>query len=172
MQQFCSGDPSAFDALFQRHAPAVHAFLTQMVGDRALADDLLQITFLSVVRSRGRFDPPSRVAPWFFAIAANAARDALRRKSRRGEQLTPTGQVPEGEAAVAPAGDPAMRKRIEAALLTLPLEQREVVLLHLVHGWTFEDIAEAMQVSPVTARVRAHRGMKALRGLLSGLERV
>jgi len=67
-------------------------------------------------------------------------------------------------------GDPALRKQIDAALQQLSIEQREAVLLHLVEGWEFEDIAEALQIATVTARVRAHRGSKKLRVLLGQVE--
>jgi len=168
MHQFFQGDPGAFNALFDRHAPAVHSFLTRMVRNRQLADDLLQTTFLSVVRSRGRFEAPDRVLPWFLSIAANAARDAMRRHSNRNEELTATGQMPESSEGET-LSDPVLRRRLEAALDTLPPEQKEVVLLHLVQGWSFEDIAQSHQLNAATVRVRAHRGLKKLRALLGHL---
>ena len=78
MERFLGGDTSAFDALFLRYAVRVHAYLRRMVGTTT-ADDLTQTTFLSVVRSRDRFQRGARFRPWLYAIASNAARDFVRR---------------------------------------------------------------------------------------------
>src|SRR3954447_325155 len=87
MDRFCLGDEAAFDELHRRHGRDVHAFLSRMVRDPALAEDLLQTTFLSIVRSRGRYEKGAPVGPWFFTIAANAARDALRKRRTSLEDL-------------------------------------------------------------------------------------
>lgn len=167
MERFCKGDERAFDALFARHAGPVHAFLTRMVGDSAQAEDLLQITFLSVVRSRDRFDRTARVAPWLFSIAANAARDALRRKVRSHEEQSTMHEVEVETHATLP--DPGLAREIDAALAALPLPQREAVVMHRFLGWTFEEMAEALGTNATTIRVRAHRGSEKLRELLGHL---
>jgi RNA polymerase sigma-70 factor (ECF subfamily) len=167
MQRFCSGDTTAFDALFERLAPQVKGFLTHMVRDRTLAEDLLQTTFLSVVRSRDRYQTGATVAPWIFAIAANAARDALRHQNL-GVEVSTDKLV--DRAAEAPMGDPGLRTALEKAFAALPEAQREAVLLHKVHGLTFEQIAESLGTSPTAVRIRAHRGYERLRSLLAHLE--
>ncbi len=167
MEQFCNGDESAFDALFTRLSPQVKGFLTHMVRDRTLAEDLLQTTFMSLVRSRDRYQRGSTVAPWVFAIAANAARDALRHQGLKVE-VSVEKQVDFG--AEAPMGDPGLRSEIEKAFDALPPPQREAVLLHKVHGLTFEQIAESLGSTPTAVRIRAHRGYERLRSLLSHLE--
>ncbi|NTX53536.1 RNA polymerase sigma factor, partial [Myxococcus sp. CA039A] len=80
MERFCDGAPDAFEALFARHSGRVQGFLTRMVRDGPLAEDLLQTTFLSVIRARGRYEPGTRFIPWLMTIAANAARDTLRHR--------------------------------------------------------------------------------------------
>ncbi len=167
MERFCSGDTTAFDTLFVRLSPQVKGFLTHMVRSRALAEDLLQTTFLSVVRSRDRYQAGAQVAPWVFAIAANAARDALRHQNLRVEVSTEK-QADAGFEA--PMGDPGLRNELAKAFAALPEAQREAVLLHKVHGLTFEQIAEAVGTSPTAARIRAHRGYERLRSLLGHLE--
>ncbi len=167
MQRFCGGDTTAFDALFVRLSPQVKGFLTHMVRDRALAEDLLQTTFLSVVRSRDRYQSGAQVAPWVFAIAANAARDALRHQNLRVEVASETHADVGIET---PMGDPGLRTEIEKAFAALPEAQREAVLLHKVHGLTFDQIAEAAGTSSTAVRIRAHRGYERLRVLLGHLE--
>lgn len=165
MDSFRHGSDAAFDALYARHAQGVHAFLVRMVRDRALAEDLLQLTFLSVVRSKDRFEPGAKVVPWLLTIAANAARDALRR-----QKFAPVA-LPEGVSGrvEAEVGDVALRRRLEEALAKLPVSQREAVVLHQVEGWPFEDIANAFGITPTAARIRAHRGYERLRELLRGV---
>ncbi len=171
MNEFCGGNQRAFDLLFTRFHSRLHGFLRPMVKNDALAEDLLQSTFLSVIRSRDRWDPSTTVAPWLFAIAANAARDSLRRSNRGIEQLATSPTEPQPDAPVAPSvGDPGLRKELNDALEALPAQQREAVILHKVQGLSFEEIAEALGTTSLAVRLRAHRGYETLRTKLKHLE--
>ncbi|ADO75687.1 RNA polymerase sigma factor CarQ [Stigmatella aurantiaca DW4/3-1] len=167
MDRFCQGEQDAFETLFARHAGRVQGFLSRMVRDGPLAEDLLQTTFLSVIRARGRYEPGTRFAPWLLTIAANAARDALRHRHHVDAYARENPGTP---ASVPPTvGDPAARKHIEDALQQLPPDQREAVILAKVEGWSFEEIASLREISVGAARLRAHRGYEKLRQLLGGL---
>jgi RNA polymerase sigma factor (sigma-70 family) len=166
MELFCEGDEKAFDALFARHAPAIRGYLARLVGNAAVADDLTQTTFLSLVRARGRFLKGARFKPWLYAIATNAARDS---KRRRTDQLTATGDLPAGEGEEMVVTDRGMEKQVHAALGQLPESQREAILQHRFHGLSFAEIANAEGVSESAVKVRAHRGYERLRELLKGL---
>jgi RNA polymerase sigma factor (sigma-70 family) len=171
MEQFCRGDEGAFETLYARHAPPVLAFLTRMVRDAALAEDLLQTTFLSVVRARGRYQPGTAVRAWVFAIATNAGRDALRRRRARREDLSSTAVPVDEVAAPAPEqGDPPAARALAAALMKLPVEQREAVVLHKMQELSFDEIAAALGISVSAAKVRAHRGYHRLREMLAPLD--
>ncbi len=168
MHRFMGGDGSALDLLYQRHASVVYGFAARMVKERALAEDVLQQTFLSVIRSKDRYTPGQPVGPWLLAIAANACRDQLRRKRTRGEVST-------DEAEALPAGgdspsDPGARRQIVAAIEALPAPQREAVLLHKLHGLSFDQIGAALGTTALAARLRAHRGYERLRAALASLE--
>jgi RNA polymerase sigma-70 factor (ECF subfamily) len=167
MEQFCAGDGKAFDALFARHAPSVKRYLTRLVGNAAQADDLVQATFLSVVRARGRFLRGARFKPWLYAIATNAARDSRRRG--RAESVTDDGALPEEVAEAALTSDPGLEKQVHQALATLPAAQREAIVLHRFEGLSFGEIAEIVGLTESAVKVRAHRGYEALRGLLKGV---
>jgi len=167
MERYQHGDARAMEALFERHASGVHAFLARMVNDRTLADDLLQTPFLSVVRSADRFQPGLRLVPWLLTIAGNAARDTLRRKKLQVEVLHDDDDGPALEPSVGPAmSDPGQRRRIEAAFGKLPEQQRECVVLHKLEGLTFVQIAQMLEITETAARIRAHRGYEKLRELL------
>jgi RNA polymerase sigma-70 factor (ECF subfamily) len=167
MAQFCAGDARAFDTRFSRHAAAVRRYLTRVTGSQAAADDLVQATFLSVVKARARFLPGARFKSWLYAIATNAARDAHRRT--RGETLTDDGAVPEGVTDEPTLRDPGLEKQVRLALAKLPDAQREAVVLHRFEGLSFAEIAEAAGVTESAVKVRAHRGYEALRALLQGV---
>ncbi len=169
MQRFMRGEQQAFDTLFARYARPVHAFLQRMVTNPALAEDLTQTTFLSVVRGRGRFQEGARFRPWLYAIATNAARDHLRR--RRPEELTPEGELPK-DAAAEDAGprDFGMEKAVQSALQQLPESQRTAILMHRFQNLSFSEIAVALDLTESAVKVRAHRGYERLRELLKGLK--
>ena len=168
MTRFAQGEASAFDALFERHAASVHAYLSRVVGGGTAADDLAQATFLSVVRSRGRYHAGIQFRPWLYAIATNAARDYFRRSGR--EQLTEKGELPaDAPADSPPPRDSALERRVRSALEQLSPQQREVIILNRFEGFSMAEIAAAVGASETAVKVRAHRGYERLRALLSDL---
>lgn len=169
MQRFCNGDSAAFDALFTRHAGAVHGLARKIVGEASLAEDVVQVAFLSFVRARGRFQSGAKVLPWLLAITANAARDQARlRRSQEGLAHAVLSSVVE-TVAPPPGRDHALERRLSAALAQLPAQHREAVALRM-HGLEFSEIAKAAGASVGAVKVRAHRGYQRLRQLLAGLE--
>lgn len=168
MAGFCRGEEGAFDQLFERHSSHLHSFLSNMVRDTALAEDLLQITFLSLVRSRHRYEQGTKVLPWLVTIAANAARDSQRRKRSAVSHLRNESATAEKSVDPEPS-DPGLRKQLSAALEQLPQQQREAVVLHKVEGWSFDEIARATGITETAARIRAHRGYEKLRHLLGSV---
>ncbi len=167
MERFCRGDAEAFDLLFVRHAKALYLYLVRMVGDEALAEDLLQATFLAFARARRHCQAGSRVAPWLYSIAAKAARDSQRRLQRCHVESTHHGrETSKGGFAQSPPIDPGLSRLVRQALEQLPPAQREAVLLHRFHELSFVEIAAAAGTSVGAAKVRAHRGYEKLRTLL------
>jgi len=170
MVRFCNGDEAAFGLLYDRFAPELGILLRRFVRDQALAEDLLQTTFLSFVRARGRYVPSSGPRAWLFTIAANAARDALRRRSSRREDAVPPEVLNNVEGQSAAQSDPQMAEALDTALQQLPADQRQAVLLHKLHGLSFPEVAAALGTSVGAAKVRAHRGYQRLRVLLAQWE--
>src|SRR3954471_8709169 len=102
MSAYAAGDARAFESLFARLAPRVHGFFLRSFRDEAVADDLLQVTFMKGHRAREQFDRTLRVAPWLFAVAARVRLDELRRRMRLPEDAD--------EEAVARADEQASRE--------------------------------------------------------------
>ena len=163
MDRFVQGEEQAFSTLFTRHAGRLQATLRRMVG--AAADDVLQTTFLSIVRSRGRYERGAPFRPWLYTVAVNAARDHLRRN--RWEEPHATEDLPEAPAEPAPLPDPGLSRTVEAALAQLPGAQREAIVLHRFEGFSFREIADLLGVTETAVKVRAHRGYERLRVLLA-----
>ena len=161
MERFVQGDEQAFSALYTRHAARLQGALRRIVG--SAAGDVLQTTFLSIVRARGRYQRGAPFRPWLYTVAINAARDHLRRHRRE----EPTEKLPDTPADPAPLPDPGLTRTVEAALAQLPEAQREAIVLHRFEGFSFKQIAEMLGVTETAVKVRAHRGYERLRTLLA-----
>src|SRR5256714_11198968 len=83
LAEYRAGDKSKFAVLVLRYQRELYHFLVRFLGDRALAEDVFQETFLQVHQSADQFDPTRRFRPWLFTIAANKARDLIRSQARR-----------------------------------------------------------------------------------------
>ena len=171
MEQFCQGDAAAFDALFARHQRPLQGFFRRMAGSAAAADDLLQVTFLHLVKARSRFASGERFKPWLYAIARNAARDYLRLAHHR-EQGGEAAELSlaQSEAPAAPEQPDASEvEALHRALAELPPAYREAVVMHQLEGLSFAEIAQAVGSTPGALKVRAHRGYVRLREALARL---
>lgn len=182
MDRYCDGDPRAFHQLHAALTPRLRGFLIKLVRDESTADDLVQLTFLKAHLARDRFcvqgqDPDGSVRGWYFAIARNAALDHLRQQGRRRrrEAESPGAEADaeladEGasleQLALAREHEQAVIERIREALAQLPPGQREVVELHKLEGLSMAEVAARLDIREGAARVRAHRGYKALARML------
>jgi RNA polymerase sigma-70 factor, ECF subfamily len=167
MERFIEGDAAAFDALFSRHVSQLRGYLQRLSGSAAVADDLAQTTFVSMVRGRGRFQKGAKLKPWLYAIATNAARDWRRRS--KFEAVSDDGKLPEEAAEPGVERDPGLEKAVKQALAQLPEAQREAIVMNRYEGLSFAEIAVHAGVTESAVKVRAHRGYERLRELLKGV---
>lgn len=166
MGRYVSGDQLAFMALFGRYTGRIYGYLLHATGDRALAEDLAQQTWLRLHNARATFRPGARFSPWIYTIAANLRRDHARDSLRAGEFLTADGAAPELAAEAAEAGEQDRVESVQAALRLLPAGYREVIVLHRWHELGFSEIAQILGTTEGAVKVRAHRGYLKLRELL------
>lgn len=184
MLAFKSGDARAFSTLVQRHRGPVFNFVLRYVGHRQRAEDLLQETWLKVVRNSGEWQPKARFTTWVYTIARNLCVDSARKESfRRAESLDapvsrdePAGRslgelLPDEEGAHPDraAHNARIRPMIESALQGLPAEQREVFLLREYQGIGFKEIAEVTGVNENTVKSRMRYALEGLRKRLAEL---
>jgi RNA polymerase sigma-70 factor (ECF subfamily) len=167
MRAYVQGRETAFHELFQRYGPPLLRLMRRDLASTSEAEDLVQQAFLQIHRARNDFDPTRRLKPWVYTIALNLKREYLRSRRRR-----PTQPL---DAAVEPSIDPVdpelddRARAIRRALSALPVAQREVIELHWFDGLSFQEVGEAIGISTTAAKVRAHRGYRRLKELLSGL---
>ncbi len=163
----CSAsDPAALALLFDRHHHDIHRFLGRLSGiDADHVDDLLQETFIQLFSSARSFRQGSAVRTWIFGIAANLAkrhiRSDIRQKARAGVYLAKLSTNESG---------PAERNerdqligRVEAAIQTLPYDQRVAFILNDVEEIRGVDAAKALGVREGTFYRRLHEARKTLR---------
>jgi RNA polymerase sigma-70 factor (ECF subfamily) len=160
MLAFAGGDAGAFERLFQRWAKPLLRYLERLVGDNAVAEELVQDSFLRLHRARNRYRPNARFSTWLYTIATNTARNELRRPFRRhphDAEAVERGAI----ASRAPAADAEAGARLEGRavlerLAELPDRQREALLL-VAEGLSYAEIAEAQGLSVSAVKASVHR---------------
>jgi RNA polymerase sigma factor (sigma-70 family) len=169
MARYCDGDAGAFRELYAAVSTKLFGYLLHMARDRAIAEDLLQLSWLKVHRARAAYVRGADPLPWIYAIAHRTFLDEARRQKRAIVRVDAEGEVPDRPAEEpAPGPDPEMSKRALAALQDLPPQQREAVILTKLDGKSIAEAAEIAGTSPGAMKVRAHRGYVALRKALGG----
>lgn len=158
-----AGSEDAFEALVRRHQGRVANLLRRVCGDAALAEDLMQVTFLNAWRRIGALRDATAFLPWLRRIAINAAVDAARKGAIVAETLDE--QVLR---AGAQAHDGATERRmdIDAAMARLSFGQRACIHLSLVEGMSHGEVAEVLQMPVGTVKSHIARALALLRAWL------
>ncbi len=162
--------PPDLACLYDQHAQALFAFLLDFTGREADARDILQEIFVRLARGDIRWPDVKCERGFLIRIAHNLAVDLIRRRDTRTRNHELFTQ--ERVASIEGAADPDARTfqiALEKAIAELPLEQRAVLHLKTWSGLTFEEIAEALEISPNTAASRYRYGIDKLRVLLRPL---
>ncbi len=156
-------DSGAFEALFRECAADVHGYLISLLGDRSAAEDLTALAFERLYRSRSRFDRRrGNPRAWLFSIARNAALDELRQRRRRSSYGLREDLV-DDRASGDVLEDVERRATVLDALASLPLRERELVLLKFHGQLSNSELARALGISESNAGTRLHRALTRLR---------
>jgi RNA polymerase sigma-70 factor, ECF subfamily len=172
MQLVQAGDPRAFELLYDRHGGAAFSLAYRMVGNRTSAEDVTQEAFLSIWRSRLRYDQArGSVRTWVLGIVHNRAIDALRRSvthDRRRETMD--GVEERFEARDRTDVEAARREEarsVRSAIATLPEDQRRTIELAYFGGFSHSQIAELLNEPIGTVKGRMRLGLEKLRRQLA-----
>lgn len=173
------GDTAAFDHLVERYKIKLYSFICRMIGDPDQAEDLLQETFIRVYRKRQEHERIKKFSTWTYTIAANLARDELRRRKRwsfvpleesvKQKTVTPlkTARDPEDDLTRT-----EIRRHILIAMESLNAKYRMAFVLRDIEGLSYEEIGEVLSIPLGTAKSRVNRArtelQKRLRPYLNG----
>ncbi|MFM2294156.1 MAG: hypothetical protein RLZZ350_569 [Verrucomicrobiota bacterium] len=161
---FASTMPDALASLYDRHAPALFAFLLNLTRDEQDTRDVLQEIFTKLARQPNLLAAARDERAFLLRLAHNAAIDLMRRRGARAKYHEQFGV--ERLELFAPSENPDeenFRVALTAALAELPADQRAVVQLKLWGELTFEQIAAALEIPPNTAASRYRYGLDKLR---------
>lgn len=175
MLRYCKGEVRAFEVLVKRHRKPVYNFIFRFVRDAAQADDVLQETFLRLIKSSAGYEQQARFTTWLYTIARNLCIDAARRGIHR--QVVSLDAPFDGDG-TATLGDRLaaeqagtdrealgreLQLRVHTALAALPDEQREIFLLREVADLQFDEIARVVGCPANTVKSRMRYALEKLR---------
>ena len=171
-----SGSVSAWEKLVRRYEGRIYNYGLRLTGNASDAMDLMQEVFLGVYRSLHRFRGDSQFSSWIFRIAHNKAVDLNRRKQlMRGQSSSYENEAYRNtESLVDVVGNEPGRfvaqeqqkQQSQMLLEQLPLEQRLVVELKIFQSMTFDEIAQAQEISENTAKTRFYTALRKLKTVL------
>jgi RNA polymerase sigma-70 factor (ECF subfamily) len=170
LERYAKGDESAFREVVNRYKNSLYAFLRQFLNHPDLVDDVFQETFLQLFTSRRSFDPNRPLRPWLFTIAANKAKDALRKAHR--SSAVPIGTISDDqemsvdEMFNAISSDntspPEELQRNETAarvnevISSMPESLREILILAYFNKFSYKQMADVLSIPIGTVKSRLH----------------
>src|SRR6201992_1728030 len=182
LRRLRDGDEQAFTALVERYHSSMLGLALSFVPSRAVAEEVVQDTWVAMLRGLSRFEERSSLRTWLFTILVNRARSTGVREAR---SVPVADAGPVGDASrCGPPGGWALppehwieeaENRVDAVKLSellrgglsqLPARQREAVLLRDVEGLSSTEVCQVLAISEANQRVLLHRGRSRLRQLL------
>jgi len=150
-------DSYAFEQLVSCYMKPAVGVARQILSDRALAEDAVQESFLRVIRKRHQYVPPRPFSGWFYTIVRNVCADMLRKRNRETRRIREIAAGRERESLGTNSPE------IPDLLNVLSHGDRDVLVLRIVHGLGFRDVAAALGISEEAAKKRAQRALRRLR---------
>ena len=177
------GSEKAFRELLRRYEKPVFSLIYRMVRDRGLAEDLSQEAFIRTFNAIGSYNPGYKFSSWIFKIAHNVTIDHLRRKRIDTISIhgSPDAVTPDEQARTSLVLESATERpdayvenlelgsQIEAAIGTLRPEYRAVTLLRHVEGYSYQEIADILELPLGTVKTYIHRARLELKAVLAPL---
>ncbi len=154
MHRARQGDRDALGTLWDALTPKLYGYLVNALRDKSVADDVLQQTWLKVITHLEQYTPArGRFGAWIFAIAHNECRQYWRARTHVPLDAMTGAEAPQAEA----PRDTALM--LDAAMRLLSDDDRELLRLRYIADLSFRDLARALNISTIAARVRVHRAL-------------
>lgn len=155
------GQPPDLEDVFARYVDPVHRFLYSRVGNREDAEDLTSEVFLKASRLLDKERPEASIASWLFTVARTVLADHWRRYYRTGASVAldelQLAEVPESKKSVESSA--ATLKLVEHVLSNLPERYRRVLELRFLRGYSIQETAREMSITPENVKVIQHRAL-------------
>ena len=163
VQMVCEGDSAAFDTLFTRHSDIIYATLLKFTGNSDDVDDLMQEAFMKAYLKIGLYNPKYDFGAWIYTIARNTFVDFSR--TRKSNALNPQNlPLESGESTQVSAPTPEdyiinaqQRAQIERYISMLPDDYRQLFELRFIDEYSYEEIAEKLDMKLGTVKTRIFR---------------
>lgn len=166
------GDANAFEKIVREYEKNVYSIALRMSGDREDALDISQEAFLKAYHSLRSFRGDSRFSVWLYRIVSNTCLDFLRERKRRaevplvredGEGETEDAQIPDESLSPETLLDRRLtREAVRRGLQSLPEDQRKILLLREIQGFSYEEIGQILSLESGTVKSRIFRARKKL----------
>lgn len=160
------GDVAAFERLYRNNLGRVYGLCLRMVANPALAEDLVQETFIRAWQKLGTFRGESAFSSWLHRLAVNVVLSRQRSRRRREARIVAVEDPESHERESAPQAPEGAGMDLDKAVATLPPGARRVFLLHDVEGFNHSEVAEMMGIAVGTSKAHLHRARKLLRKVL------
>jgi RNA polymerase sigma-70 factor, ECF subfamily len=170
LTRYIAGDETAFREIVERYKNSLYAFLRRFLNRQDIVEDAFQETFLQLYASRDSFDPTRPLRPWLFTIAANKARDALRKQQR--EATTSIGTMSEPEEVsiddvlntlasydVTPLDELNQAEttaKVREIIANMPDNLREILILAYFDQFSYKHMADMLGIPIGTVKSRLH----------------
>ena len=165
-----AGEEAAFREIINRYKNSLYAFLRQFLNQQDLVEDVFQETFIQLFTSRDSFDPSRPLRPWLFTIAANKAKDTLRKQQRTAaipigtiaepqemsfddvlnaftsDSTTPYKKLQENETALS----------VREIIANMPENLREILILAYFNKFSYKQMAQILSIPIGTVKSRLH----------------
>lgn len=170
LKRYREGDETAFREIVERYKNSLYSFLRHFLNRQDLVEDVFQETFLQLFASRDSFDTSRPLRPWLFTIAANKAKDALR-KMRRHSSMSIGAIADSGDVSVddvinilasyktTPADEVTMEetaRRVREIVADMPENLRGILILAYFEQFSYKHMAEILSIPIGTVKSRLH----------------
>ena len=170
IKRYIAGDEEAFRQIINRFRNPLYAFLSRFLSRKDLIDDVFQDTFLQLFVSRKTFDPTRPLQPWLFTIAANKAKDALRKQQRTSAlqigTLTSEDEMSFGDVLNTISSydtepyeslqETETAQRVRSVIADMPENLREILVLAYFNKFSYKQMAQVLSIPIGTVKSRLH----------------
>lgn len=172
------GRRDGFDWLVREFGPPLYRYFVRLTASTNDAEDLVQDVFVKLLKNIKGYRHENKFEHWLFRIAANLARDRIRKRMRHGTPISLDSQTADFESSIilpsddtdptAPLEQHELEDDLQKALKQLPQLDREMIIMRHYSDLSFKEIAEQFNLPLGTALAKVHRGLKRLKKLMSG----